>query len=168
MIIRIWSEKVDVWVCIGQCFRHCFGVYKLFIYHVFYVWNGCAMWCLFWWSIVKWMNHEISLRTNVKLDEKVQKNSGINFQKLRNRFKKNLEFFGCQRIKKKRFEACRDRTQDLPAAALTKKKGFKKGMLGAGIEPATPSYARNELKGRKGTRGVGIDPTTSALKGGRK
>ena len=84
------------------------------------------------------MNHEISLRTNVKLDEKVQKNSGINFQKHRNRFKKNLEIFGCQRIKKKRFEACRDRTQDLPAAALTKKKGFKKGMLGAGIEPATP------------------------------
>ena len=47
------------------------------------------------------MNHEISLRTNVKLDEKVQKNSGINFQKHRNRFKKNLEIFGCQRIKKK-------------------------------------------------------------------
>ena len=68
------------------------------------------------------MNHEISLRTNVKLDEKVQKNSGINFQKHRNRFKKNLEIFGCQRIKKKRFEACRDRTQDLPAAALTKKR----------------------------------------------
>ena len=83
------------------------------------------------------MNHEISLRTNVKLDEKVQKNSGINFQKHRNRFKKNLEIFGCQRIKKKRFEACRDRTQDLPAAALTKKR-FKKGMLGAGIEPTTP------------------------------
>ena len=40
--------------------------------------------------------------------------------------------------------------------------------MGAGIELATPSYARNELKGRKGTRGVGIDPTTSALKGGRK
>ena len=101
MIIKIWPEKVDVWVCIGQCFRHCFGVYKLFIYHVFYVWNGCAMWCSFWWSIVKWMNHEISLRTNVKLDEKVQKNSGINFQKHSNRFKKNLEIFGCQRIKKK-------------------------------------------------------------------
>ena len=68
------------------------------------------------------MNHEISLRTNVKIDEKVQKNSGINFQKHRNRFKKNLEIFGCQRIKKKRFEAGRDRTQDLPAAALTKKR----------------------------------------------
>ena len=80
--------------------------------------------------------------------KKCRKNSGINFQKHRNRFKKNLEIFGCQRIKKKRFEACRDRTQDLPAAALTKKKRFKKGMLGAGIEPTTP--VRNKKKYKKG------------------
>ena len=44
------------------------------------------------------------------------------------------------------------------------KKGIKEGMLGAGIELATPSYAR---KRKKGTRGVGIDPTTSRLNEGR-
>ena len=84
------------------------------------------------------MNHEISLRTNVKLDEKVQKNSGINFQKLRNRFKKNLEIFGCQRIKKNilRPAGIEPRTSlQLPYK--------KKGMLGAGIEPTTPIREKN-------------------------
>ena len=140
MIIKIWPEKVDVWVCIGQCFRHCFGVYKLFIYHVFYVWNGCAMWCSFWWSIVKWMNHEISLRTNVKLDEKVQKNSGINFQKHRNRFKKNLEIFGCQRIKKKNRGAVGVRTHHLTASSSAKMRGKIRGLWG--FEPTTSLFKR--------------------------
>lgn len=109
------------------------------------------------------MNHEISLRTNVKLDEKVQKNSGINFQKHRNRFKKNLEIFGCQRIKKKRFEACRDRTQDLPAAALTKKKDLKRECWGRGSNPRPPFATKKNIK--RGMQGVGIEPTTSGLKG---
>ncbi|MGK4272353.1 hypothetical protein [Parabacteroides johnsonii] len=97
--------------------------------------------------------------------KKCRKNSGINFQKHRNRFKKNLEIFGCQRIKKKRFEACRDRTQDLPAAALTKKR-FKKRMLGAGIEPATP--IREKKKNRKGMLGAGIEPTTPSSRKKKK
>ena len=113
------TGKVDVWVCIGQCFRNCFGVYKLCIYHVFYVWNGCTMWCSFWRSVVNWMNHEISLRTNVKIDEKVQKNRGINFQNLEIGIKRIWKFLDVK--EKKNFEACRDRSQDLPAAWLNKK-----------------------------------------------
>ena len=64
------------------------------------------------------MNHEISLRINVKLDEKVKKNRRINFQNLKTDFKRIWKFLNIKRIKKKSFEACRDRTQDLPAACL--------------------------------------------------
>ena len=76
------------------------------------------------------MNHEISLRTNVKLDEKVQKNSGINFQKHRNRFKKNLEIFGCQRIKKKNRGAVGVRTHHLTASISSENKRKIKGAVG--------------------------------------
>ena len=47
------------------------------------------------------MNHEISLRTNVKIDEKVQKNRGINFQNLEIGFKRIWKFLDVKEIKKK-------------------------------------------------------------------
>lgn len=49
------------------------------------------------------MNHEISLRINVKLDEKVKKNRRINFQNLKTDFKRIWKFLNIKRIKKKKF-----------------------------------------------------------------
>ena len=43
------------------------------------------------------MNHEISLRINVKLDEKVKKNRRINFQNLKTDFKRIWKFFEHQK-----------------------------------------------------------------------
>ena len=43
------------------------------------------------------MHHEISLRTNVKFDEKGAENHGINFHNLDIGFIKNLEIFKRQR-----------------------------------------------------------------------
>lgn len=103
------------------------------------------------------MNHEISLRINVKLDEKVKKNRRINFQNLKTDFKRIWKFLNIKRIKKKVLRpagieprtslqhalikkkngAGRDRTRD-PSHAQKKKKRFKRECWGRGSNPRPP------------------------------